>query len=58
MVASQKAPLYLALTSVPMLRQGGSSELACEGVCVWCTGVRGVSLRGGGVGEWGVCVCV
>lgn len=29
-VASQKAPLYLALTSVPTLRKGGSSLLAYE----------------------------
>ena len=29
MVASQKAPLYLALTSVPTVRNGGSSEVAC-----------------------------
>ncbi len=42
MVASQKAPLYLALTSVPMFKNGGSSED--------CEGVRGVS-SGGGV--WG-----
>ena len=28
MVASQKAPLYLALTSVPTVRNGGSSEVA------------------------------
>ena len=27
-VASQKAPLYLALTSVPTVRNGGSSEVA------------------------------
>lgn len=44
MVASQKAPLYLALTSVPMFKNGGSSED--------CEGVRGVS-SGGGVGGEG-----
>ena len=32
-VASQKAPLYLALTSVPTVRNGGSSEVACK--CIY-----------------------
>ena len=33
MVASQNAPLYLALTSVPTFRKGGSSGCDCMCVC-------------------------